>query len=223
MATTPAPPVKGYTRPTSEAPVMKHTKKVNPAKPGKGGKDKAKPKANERPATLIIDNQVAPNKKKTIIDRPPVKNVFPNIPIEQFSEESSSESSDEGASGEFCVNYISEFDIYNLAFNSSFRNLKSPGSRRVQAKIAVWAAEDIHRLNLASDMPNELRLLRIIDVSKYYNNRPAIRFYTSIVVRRCQIPIIRAILAAVFDKLQKESTATSTKQANWNDITVIPF
>ena len=225
VATAPAPPVNDYIPATSKAPVVKPAKKVSKVKTGKEHDGYGKPKTNERPQQLIIDDRTPLNKKKANIDRPQVKNVFPNIPVEQLSEEESSseESSGECASRDFCVNYISEYDIYNQVFNSSLQNQKSPVIRRLRAKIADWTAEEIHKRNLAFDITGEIRLLRIVDASKQYNNRPAVRFYVSIVVRRTQISIIRRILALVFDKLQTECSATSTKQANWNDLVVIPL
>ena len=163
-------------------------------------------------------------KPKTNIDRPRVNNRYPNILVRDFSQESSlKKSSNACASRDVCVEYISEFDIYNQVFNSSFQDEKSAVMRRLRALIVDWTAEEIYKRNLASDITDEVHILRVIDVSRQYDDRPAVRYYASIVVRRTQISIIRQILASVFEKLQKESFATSNQQANWSDLLVIPI
>ncbi|CAF2375533.1 unnamed protein product [Rotaria sp. Silwood2] len=125
--------------------------------------------------------------------------------------------------GDMLVEYIYEHDIYNQVFNSSMQELHSPAVQNLQSNIVDWTVEEIYKRNLAADVTNHVRLTRMVDVSKEYNNNPVVRYYVSIVVRKTLIPVFRRILTLVFDKLQKEYFAASNTEIDWNNMVSIPI
>ena len=121
------------------------------------------------------------------------------------------------------VNYIYEYDIQNQVFNSSFQDPNSIVIQNLQSTIADWTAEEIYKRNLVSYVTDDVRLIKIIDVSKQYDGRATLRFYVSINVSKNLIPVIRRILASVFEKLQHERFATSNERIDWGNMVLIPI
>lgn len=121
------------------------------------------------------------------------------------------------------VNYIYEYDIRNQVLNASLQDPNSAVVQRLQSDIADWAAEEIYKRNLVSYVTDDVRLTKIIDVSKEYDNRATLRFYVSINVSKNLIPVIRRVLELVFEKLQKERFATSTTEIDWGNVVLIPI
>ena len=121
------------------------------------------------------------------------------------------------------VNYVYENDIQNQVFNSSFQDPNSAVVQGLQTNIAEWAAEEIYKRNLVSYVTDDARLIKIVDVSKQYNNRATLRFYVSINVSKNLIPVIRRVLASVFEKLQKERFGSSNKKIDWGNMVLIPI
>ena len=121
------------------------------------------------------------------------------------------------------ISYVFEYDIQNQMFNSSFQDPKSAVIQNLQSTIADWAAEEIYKRNLVSYVTDDVRLIKIIDVSKQYNGRATLRFYVSINVSKNLIPVIRRILAGVFEKLQHERFATSNEKIDWGNMVLIPI
>ncbi len=121
------------------------------------------------------------------------------------------------------VNYVYEYDIHNQVLNASLQDPNSVVVQRLQSYIADWAAEEIYKRNLVSYITDDVRLTKIIDVSKQYDNRATLRFYVSINVSKNLIPVIRRVLELVFEKLQKECFATSNKKIDWGDMVLIPI
>jgi hypothetical protein len=121
------------------------------------------------------------------------------------------------------VNYIYEYDIQNQVFNSSFADANSKVIQQLQADIADSVAEEVYKRNLAPYVTDAARLVKIIDVSKQYNNRAVLRFYVSINVSKSLIPVIRRILEIVFGNLQKRRFATSNHQIDWGKMVLIPI
>ncbi|CAF3375446.1 unnamed protein product [Rotaria sp. Silwood1] len=119
------------------------------------------------------------------------------------------------------VEYVYEHDIYNQIFNSSLQELTSSVAQRLQSDIIDSTVEEVYRRNLAADVTNHVRLIRMVDVSKEYNNNPAVRYYVSIVVRKSLIPVFRHILTLVFDKLQRKYFATPNKETDWNNMVLL--
>ncbi len=120
------------------------------------------------------------------------------------------------------VNYVYEYDIQNQVLNASLRDPNSAVIQRLQSNIADWAAEEIYKRHLASYTIDDVRLIKIVDVSKQYDNRAILRFYVSINVNKKYIPVIRRVLELVFDKLQTECFATSNKKIDWGNMVLIP-
>ena len=121
------------------------------------------------------------------------------------------------------VNYVYEYDIQNQVFNSSFQDANSAVVQQLQSTIADWSAEEIYKRNLVSYVTDDARLIKIIDVSKQYDNRATLRFYVSINVSKNLIPVIRRVLSSVFERLQKERFATSNKKIDWGNMVLIPI
>ena len=121
------------------------------------------------------------------------------------------------------VNYVYEYDIQNQVFNSSFQDPNSAVVQQLQSTIADWSAEEIYKRNLVSYVTDDARLIKIIDVSKQYDNRATLRFYVSINVSKNLIPVIRRVLSSVFERLQKERFATSNKKIDWGNMVLIPI
>jgi hypothetical protein len=121
------------------------------------------------------------------------------------------------------VNYVYEYDIHNQVLNASLQDPNSAVIQRLQSNIANWAAEEIYKRHLASYIIDDVRLIKIIDVSKQYDNRATLRFYASINVNKKYIPVIRRVLKLVFDKLQTECFATSNKKIDWGNMVLIPI
>jgi hypothetical protein len=121
------------------------------------------------------------------------------------------------------VNYNYEYDIQDQVFNSSFQDPNSVVVQRLQSDIADWTAEEIYKRNLASYVTDDTRLIKIIDVSKQYNNRATLRFYISINVSKNLIPVIRRVLETIGEKLQNEHFSTSNKKLDWGNMVLIPI
>jgi len=121
------------------------------------------------------------------------------------------------------VNYVYEYDIHNQVLNASLQDPNSAVVQRLQSNIADWAAEEIYKRNLVSYITDDVRLTKIIDVSKQYDNRATLRFYVSINVSKNLIPVIRRVLALVFEKLQNEFFATSNQKIDWGNMVLIPI
>ncbi|CAF4542284.1 unnamed protein product, partial [Rotaria socialis] len=119
--------------------------------------------------------------------------------------------------GEMFVEYIYEHDIYNQVFNSALQYRSSPVLLSLQSDINDWIVEEIYKHNLAADVNDPVRILRIVDISKEYNNNPAVRYYVSLVIRKTQIPIIRRVFALIFDKLQRQYFSTPNSECPSND------
>jgi len=121
------------------------------------------------------------------------------------------------------VNYVYEYDIHNQVLNASLRDPHSAVIQRLLSNIADWTAEEIYKRNLVSSIIDDVRLTKIIDVSKQYDNRATLRFYASISVDKKYIPVIRRVLELVFQKLQNESFTTSNKKIDWGNMVLIPI
>jgi hypothetical protein len=121
------------------------------------------------------------------------------------------------------VNYVYEYDIHNQVLNASLQDPNSAVVQRLQSNIADWAAEEIYKRNLVSYVTDNVQLTKIIDVSKQYDNRATLRFYVSINVSKNLIPVIRRVLALVFEKLQNECFATSNQKIDWGNMVLIPI
>ena len=121
------------------------------------------------------------------------------------------------------VNYVYEHDIQNQVFNSSFQDPNSPVIQRLQTSIAEWTAEEIYKRNLVSYVTDDARLIKIVDVSKQYDNRATLRFYVSINVSKNLIPVLRRVLVAVFERLQQERFGSSNKKIDWGNMVLIPI
>jgi len=121
------------------------------------------------------------------------------------------------------VNYVFEYDIQNQVFNSSFQDPNSVVIQRLQSDIADWTAEEIYKRNLVSYVTDDARLIKIMDVSKQYNNRAVLRLYISLSVSKNLIPVIRRILETVGEKLQNERFSTSNNKIDWGDMVLIPI
>lgn len=120
------------------------------------------------------------------------------------------------------VNYIFEHDIHNQVFNSSFQDFNSFVVQNVWAIIADWTSEELYQRNLVSYIPNKANLIRIIDVSQQYNNRPTIRFYVSIDIPKGFIPVVRNVFELVFDKLQQQTfSSTPSNDFNTSNMVVV--
>ncbi|CAF4420804.1 unnamed protein product [Rotaria socialis] len=125
--------------------------------------------------------------------------------------------------GEMFVEYIYEHDIYNQVFNSALQYRSSPVLLSLQSDINDWIVEEIYKHNLAADVNDPVRILRIVDISKEYNNNPAVRYYVSLVIRKTQIPIIRRVFALIFDKLQRQYFSTPNSEVDWSSMVSIPI
>lgn len=124
--------------------------------------------------------------------------------------------------GELFVEYIYEHDIHNQVFNSSLQVWNSDTVKTLQSSITDWAAEEIYERNLATDITDQVRLIRLSDVSNEYNDNPTVRYYVSLAVQKSLIPAVRRILSLVFDKLQREYFATSNNDNNLSNMISIP-
>ncbi|CAF4004230.1 unnamed protein product [Rotaria magnacalcarata] len=125
--------------------------------------------------------------------------------------------------GEIFVEYIYEHDIYNQVFNSALQYRKSPVLRSLQSDINDWTVEEIYKRNLVADVSDPVRLVHIMDISKEYNNNPAVRYYVSLVIRKTQIPTIRRVFTLIFDKLQREYFSASNSEIDWSSMVSIPI
>ncbi|CAF1300341.1 unnamed protein product, partial [Rotaria sordida] len=121
------------------------------------------------------------------------------------------------------VNYVYEHDIHNQVFNSSFQDPNSFVIQNLQSDIARFAAEELYKRNLVSDVKDKAHLIRIMDVSKQYKDLATLRFYVSIIVRESSIPIISDVFKVVFTKLQNERFATSNKKIDWGRMMLLPI
>jgi hypothetical protein len=121
------------------------------------------------------------------------------------------------------VNYIYEYDLHNQAFNSSFQNPNSVVVQGLQSNIADEVSGELYKRNLLSYIKDKVRLTKIIDVSKQYNDRSTIRFYVSINLRKDFIPVVRRVLELVFEKIQKERFSSTKKNIDWGNMVIIPM
>ena len=173
------------------------------------------------PAKGLIIDAVIFDEKKANKDKLRWKSLFPNALERQLNQRSSEESSDICTARGICVDYTYEHDIYDQVFNSSLEDPKSAVMRHLQALIADWTMEEIHKRNLPLDIIGEVPIPRIVDISKQYEDRPTVRYYVSMIAHTPQIPIVRHILTLVFKKLQKECCAKASEQPDWSNIIVI--
>jgi hypothetical protein len=121
------------------------------------------------------------------------------------------------------VNYVYEYDIHNQVLNDSLRDPNSAVVQRLQSNIADWAAEEIYKRHLVSYVIDDVRLTKIVDVSKQYDNQATLRFYASINVNKEYISVIQRVLELVFDRLQTECFAKSNKKIDWGNMVLIPI
>lgn len=125
------------------------------------------------------------------------------------------------SSHDILVEYIYEHDVHNQIFNSSLQKMASTTVQRLQSEIIDWTVEEIYKRNLAADVIDHVRLVRMVDVSKEYNNNPTVRYYVSLVVRKTLIPVIRRILALVFEKLQRKYFLLRSNKINGSNMVTI--
>jgi hypothetical protein len=121
------------------------------------------------------------------------------------------------------VNYVYEYDIHNQVLNASLRDPNSAVVQRLQSKIADWAAEEIYKRHLMSYVIDDVRLTKIVDVSKQYDNQATLRFYASINVNKKYMSVIQRVLELVFDRLQTECFEKSNKKIDWGNMVLIPI
>jgi len=87
--------------------------------------------------------------------------------------------------------------------------------QNLRTNIVDWTSEELYQRNLVSYISSKATLIRIIDVSHQYNNRPTIRFYVSIDIPKSFIPVVRNVFEVVFEKLQQQ-TFSSSSSTNFN-------
>ena len=120
------------------------------------------------------------------------------------------------------VEYIYEYDIHNQAFNSSFQDLNSAVVQHLQSIIADQTSAELYKRNLLSSIPDQVRIRKIRDVSKEYQNHPTIRLYISVNLLKNFIPTIHHIFQLIFEKLQQENFSTSTDKNFSTNLLLIP-
>ena len=121
------------------------------------------------------------------------------------------------------VNYVYWHDIPNQVFNDSFKDPNSDVIQEIQSKIADFAAEEICKRNMVSYIIDEVRLNKIVDASEKNDDRATIRLYVSVNVSKNNIPMIRRVLEAVFEKLQNQCFGKSSKKIDWTKMVLIPI
>jgi len=88
--------------------------------------------------------------------------------------------------------------------------------QNLRTNIVDWTSEELYQRNLVSYISSKATLIRIIDVSHQYNNRPTIRFYVSIDIPKSFIPVVRNVFEIVFEKLQQQAFSSSSSSTNFN-------